>query len=80
MSSVNIMTAPLVVTSAVTLQASLEAPAPLVDTLPCAGTPAAKDLGNESKSDILPFNTTLALGVSCLSIDHLALWPKTEDF
>ena len=49
MSSVNIMTAPLVVTSAVTLQASLEAPAPLVDTLPCAGTPAAKILGNESK-------------------------------
>ena len=48
------MTASFVVTPAVTLQASLEAPAPLVDTLPSAGTPEAKDLGNESKSDILP--------------------------
>ena len=42
------MTALLVVTPAVTLQASLEAPAPLVNTLPSAGTPEAKDLGNES--------------------------------
>ena len=48
------MIAPLVVTPAVTLQASLEAPAPLVDTLPNAGTPEAKYLGNYSKSDILP--------------------------
>ena len=40
------MTAPLDVTPAATLQASLEAIAPLVDTLPVAGTPQAKYLGN----------------------------------
>ena len=47
MPSVHIVTSPLVVTPAITLQPSFKPLAPLVKALPSAGTPKVKDVGKE---------------------------------